>query len=80
MITVQSLLYLVNTLKRIQSELKTDDLLKGLTLVYELSEKSHLEVQKEIYKLSHPAMDDFAEKDVFEVELLGTKFIFTKTE
>ena len=76
--TLKSLLYLVNTLKRIQTELKSKDLLTGLTLVYELPADEHLSIQKEIYKLSHPAMDNFEEKDMFEVELLDTKFIFTQ--
>ena len=76
--TLQTLLFLVNTLKKIQIELRTKDLLNGLTLIYELSDVDHLSIQKEIYKLSHPAMENFEEKDVFEVELLDTKFVFSK--
>jgi hypothetical protein len=76
--TVQALLFLVNTLKTVQAKLRTQDLLTGLTMVYELSEKDHLELQKDVYKLSHPAMEGFEEKDMFELELLETKFIFTK--
>ena len=76
--TLQTLLFLVNTLKKIQIELRTKDLLNGLTLIYELSDVDHLSIQKEIYKLSHPAMENFEEKDVFAVELLDTKFVFSK--
>ena len=78
--TIKGLLYLVNMFKRTEQEFRTNDFLNGLTMLYNLPEEEHLEIQKEIYKLSHPAMDDFIEKELFEVELLGVKFIFAKTD
>ena len=76
--TLQMLVYLVGKLKQIQTDLRTTDLLKGLTLVYELAAEDHSAMQKEFYKLSHPAMDGYEEKDMFQAELLDVNFIFTK--
>lgn len=76
--TLKLLLFTINTLKKIQTEYRTKDLIRGLTMVYELPDSEHLEIQKEIYKLSHPAMENFEEKDIFEVELLDVKLVFSK--
>ena len=73
-----TIIYLVEVLKGVEKNLQTTEILGGLTLFYELPEDSHIETQKEIYKLSHPAMDGFVENDVVEVDLLGVKFVFTK--
>lgn len=77
---LQSLLYTVNTLKNIQRELRTTDLLTGLTLVYELPTEAHTAIQREIYQRFHPTMEGYEEKDVFEVELLDVKFTFIKKD
>lgn len=76
--TLQMLVYMVGRLKLIQSDLRTTDLLKGLSLVYELNADEHSAIQKEFYKLSHPAMENYEEKDMFQAELLDVNFIFTK--
>lgn len=76
--TLQTLLYTVSTLKKIQVELRTTELLDGLTLVYELPSEKHFEIQHEIYKKFHPMMEKYEAKDEFEVDLLGIKFVFTK--
>jgi len=74
------LLFAVNTLKNIQTQLRTKDLLTGLTLVYDLPAKEHDMLQKEIYERFHPTMEGYEPKDAFEVELLEVKFVFTKKE
>lgn len=76
--TVQSLLYMVTTLKRIQSELRTKELLENLSLTYHLPQDQFSIIQKDFYKLSHPAMDGYEEKEVFQVELLGINLVFIK--
>ena len=76
--TIKALLYLIQILKETQKNLRTDELLKGLTLVYELEEEEHIKIQKEIYQLTHPALDGFTDNDSVEVELLDVKFIFVK--
>jgi hypothetical protein len=76
--TLQMLVYMVNRLKQIQSELRTTELLQGLTLVYEMTADEHSAIQKEFYKLSHPAMEGYEEKEMFQAELLDVNFIFTK--
>jgi len=52
--------------------------LEGLSLVYELTAPDHAAIQKEFYKLSHPAMEGYEEKDMFQAELLDVNLIFTK--
>lgn len=78
--TIKSLLYIVNLFKRTEAELRTTEFLTGLTMLYNLPEKEHLEIQKEIHMLSHPAMDNFIPKDLVELDLLGVKFIFSKID
>lgn len=75
--TLQMLVYLVDKIKQIQGELRTTDLMKGLTMVYELSAEEHSAIQREFYKLSHPAMENYEERELFQAELLGANFIFT---
>lgn len=76
--TLQMLVYMVDKLKQIQKELHTTELLQGLSLVYELSATDHAAIQKEFYKLSHPAMEGYEEKGMFQAELLDVNLIFTK--
>jgi hypothetical protein len=71
---------MVNTLKKIQGELRAKELLQDLTLLYELPAKEFSDIQKEFYKLSHPAMEGYEEKDMFQADLLDVNFIFTKKE
>ena len=75
--TLPMLVYMVDKLQQIQKELRTKDLLAGLSLVYELSAEEHAAIQKEFYKLSHPAMEGYEEKDMFQADLLGVNLIFT---
>jgi hypothetical protein len=76
--TLPMLVYMVDKLKQIQKDLRTTELLEGLSLVYELSAPDHASIQKEFYKLSHPAMEGYEEKDMFQAELLDVNLIFTK--
>jgi hypothetical protein len=78
--TLQALLFTVNTLKDIQRRLSTTDILTGLTLIYELPAKEHSIIQKEIYQRFHPAMEGYEEKDTVEVELLEVKIVLTKKQ
>lgn len=75
--TLQMLLFLVGQLKDVQAKLRAKELIEGLTLVYELSAENHSSLQKEFYKLSHPAMENYKEMDVFQAELLDVNMIFT---
>jgi hypothetical protein len=76
--TLPMLVYMVDKLKQIQKDLRTTELLEGLSLVYELTAPDHAAIQKEFYKLSHPAMEGYEEKDMFQAELLDVNLIFTK--
>lgn len=77
---VKMLVYLIDKINDIQKQLRTTELLKGLSLVYELVPDDYSEIQKEFYKLSHPAMEGYTEKDSFEAELLGVNLVFIKKE
>lgn len=76
--TLKMLVFLADHLKRIQSELRAKELLEGLTMVYELPPDKFLALQQEVYKLDHPTMVGYVEKDQFEVDLIDVKFAFVK--
>lgn len=49
----------------------------GLTLVYELDEKAHRQLDEELYIQIHGTINGFEHQEVFEIEVGGilTKFI-----
>jgi len=73
---IETLVFIADKFNLIQRELKTTELLDGLTLVYELPYNDFVQLQKDIYKLSHPAMDGYQEQDVVMLELLKVNFVF----
>jgi hypothetical protein len=73
---IGTLIYIADKFKTIQRELKTTELLNGLTLTYELPYDEFVQLQMDIYKLSHPAMDGYREQDLIKIELLGVDFTF----
>ena len=77
---IETLVYIADKFNLIQKELKTTELLDGLTLVYELPYDEFVQTQKDVYKLSHPAMDGYKEQDVVMLELLKVNFIFKATQ
>jgi hypothetical protein len=54
----------------------------GLTLVYELNEKNHKQMNEQLFYKSNPATAKFIASDEFEVELGGVlvKFVKPKSE
>lgn len=55
---------------------------KGLTLVYELTEHNHKQMNEELFYKSNPATVKFVAADEFEVEVEGiiVKFVKQKKE
>lgn len=51
----------------------------GLTLVYELSEKKHKQMNEQLFYKSNPSSTPFVRTDTFEVELGGILVKFVKT-
>lgn len=75
---LQMLIYMVSSLKKIQTELRTKELLQDLTIAYNLPSEEFSAIQREFYKLSHPAMENYEEKPTFQADLLDVNFYFTK--
>lgn len=50
----------------------------GLTLVYELEEKNHKQMNQQLFYKSNPATATFTPSDVFEVEINGILVRFVK--
>ena len=55
---------------------------KGLTLVYELDEKNHRQMNEQLFYKSNPVTAKFVSSDEFEAELGGVlvKFVKPKIE
>lgn len=50
----------------------------GLTLVYELDEKNHKQMNEQLFYKSNPMTTPFTPNDVFEVEISGILVRFIK--
>jgi len=53
---------------------------EGLTLVYELDEKKHRQINEHLFFKSNPSTNEFVATDEFEVELGGILVKFVKNK
>jgi hypothetical protein len=69
---------LIETLSEIANNEKIET--EGLTLVYELDEKNHKQMDEHLYYKGNPEGRDFKHSDKIEIEIEGLTVKFIKKE